>query len=155
VLDQLVAVRLLDRSTEIIATRRHQLRTRRDALMGRLATHLPGWSYRRPEGGVCLWVELEAPVSTALAQAALEHGVRLAPGPSFGMAGTMERYVRLPFTLPEPDLAEAVRRLAAANGDLTRPRPATLTAPPALVALLPGDHVPGVMAGPICPRVLS
>jgi DNA-binding transcriptional MocR family regulator len=134
VLDQLVAVRLLDRSTEIIATRRHQLRTRRDALMGLLATHLPGWSYRRPEGGVCLWVELEAPVSTALAQAALEHGVRLAPGPSFGMAGTMERYVRLPFTLPEPDLAEAVRRLAAANGDLTRPRPATLTAPPALVA---------------------
>jgi DNA-binding transcriptional MocR family regulator len=133
VLDQLVAVRLLDRSAEIIATRRQQLRSRRDALVSMLRAQLPGWSYTLPHGGVCLWVELEAPVSTALAHAALEHGVRLAPGPSFGVAGTMERYLRLPFTLPEPDLAEAVRRLAAASADLARARPAEWT-PPALVA---------------------
>jgi DNA-binding transcriptional MocR family regulator len=133
VLDQLVSLRLLDRSDQIIATRRAQLRSRRDTLVRLLRTHLPGWSYRIPDGGVCLWVELEAPVSTALAHAALEHGVRLAPGPSFGLAGTMERYVRLPFTLPEPDLEEAVRRLAAAAADLARARPAEWT-PPALVA---------------------
>jgi hypothetical protein len=34
----------------------------------------------------------------------------------------MERFVRLPFTLPEADLVEAVRRLAAARTDLDRPR---------------------------------
>ncbi len=78
-------------------------------------------------------MELEAPVSTALAYAALEHGVRLAPGPSFGVAGTMERFVRIPFTLPETDLVEAVRRLAAATADLARARPAEWT-PPSLVA---------------------
>jgi len=69
----------------------------------------------------------------AMLAAIAEHGVRLAPGPSFGVAGTMERYVRLPFTLPETDLTEAVRRLAAASADLARARPAEWT-PPALVA---------------------
>jgi DNA-binding transcriptional MocR family regulator len=133
VLDQLVAAHLLDRRAEVIPARRAQLRVGRDTLATLLRTHLPGWSFTLPTGGVSLWAELEAPVSTALAQAALEHGVRLAPGPSFGVAGTLERFVRLPFTLSEMDLAEAVRRLAAARADLTRARPAQWS-PPTLVA---------------------
>jgi aspartate/methionine/tyrosine aminotransferase len=48
--------------------------------------------------------------------------VRVAPGPRFGADGTMERFMRLPYTLPEADLVEAVRRLAAARADLDRPR---------------------------------
>ena len=47
--------------------------------------------------------------------------MRVAPGPRFGVDGTMERFLRLPFTLPEADLVEAVRRLAAARADLDRP----------------------------------
>jgi DNA-binding transcriptional MocR family regulator len=133
VLDQLVAAHLLDRRAEVIPARRAQLRARRDALATLLNAHLPGWSFKLPRGGVSLWVELDAPVSTALAQAALEHGLRLAPGPSFGVAGTLERFVRLPFTLSEMDLAEAVRRLAAASKDLARARPAQWS-PPSLVA---------------------
>jgi len=133
VLDQLVALHLLDRGPEVIALRREQLGTRRAALVGLLREHLPAWSFTVPAGGVCLWVELDAPGSTALAHAALEHGIRLAPGPSFGLAGTLERYIRLPFTLPELDLAEAVRRLAAASADLARARPAEWS-PPSLVA---------------------
>jgi len=86
-----------------------------------------------PAGGVCLWAELEAPVSTALAHAAHEEGVRLAAGPSFGVAGTLERFVRLPFTLPEDDLTEAVRRLAAAAANLDHSHPRERYAP-ALVA---------------------
>jgi DNA-binding transcriptional MocR family regulator len=133
VLDQLVASRLLERATEVVPTRREQLRSGRDTLDALLHTHLPGLTYRLPGGGVCIWAELEAPVSTALAHAALEHGVRLAPGPSFGLAGTLERFIRLPFTLPETDLVEAVRRIAAASADLARARPAEWT-PPSLVA---------------------
>ena len=133
VLDQLVALHLLDRGPEVIGLRREQLGTRRAALVGLLREHLPAWSFTVPAGGVCLWVELDAPGSTALAHAALEHGIRLAPGPSFGIAGTLERYIRLPFTLPELDLAEAVRRLAAASADLARARPAEWS-PPSLVA---------------------
>src|SRR5690606_34762838 len=133
VLDQLVAAALLDRATAVIATRRRELRERRDALMGALRQQLPQWTFTPPAGGISLWVEIDAPVSTALAQAAHEHGVRLAPGSLFGVEGTLERFVRLPFTLPGPDLVEAVRRLAAAHADLTRARPAAWT-PPSLVA---------------------
>jgi aspartate/methionine/tyrosine aminotransferase len=69
-------------------------------------------------------MELDGPVSTALAHAGLEHGVRLAPGPHFAADTVLERYLRLPFTLPEADLQEAVRRIAKARGDLDRARPA-------------------------------
>jgi DNA-binding transcriptional MocR family regulator len=133
VLDQLVAAALLDRAGEVIAARRRELRGQRDTLAKTLRQQIPQWTFTTPGGGVSLWVELDAPVSTALAQAAHEHGVRLAPGSLFGVAGTLERFVRLPFTLPEPDLVEAVRRLAAAHADLTRARPAAWT-PPSLVA---------------------
>jgi DNA-binding transcriptional MocR family regulator len=133
VLDQLVALRLLARSDEILSARRRQLTEQRDALVSAVRQHLPGWSTTVPLGGVCLWVELDGPVSTALAQAALAHGVRLAPGPRFGMDGTLERYVRLPFTLPSAQLHEAVRLIAAATAELDRARPAEWSTP-ALVA---------------------
>jgi DNA-binding transcriptional MocR family regulator len=86
-----------------------------------------------PHGGLCLWVELDAPVSSALARAVEEAGVRLAPGPRFGADGTMERFMRLPYTLPEADLVEAVRRLADARQSLDRPTVRPLRAP-AIVA---------------------
>jgi len=133
VLDQLVAAAMLDRAAEVLATRRRELRERRDILVGALRQQLPQWSFTPPRGGMSLWAELDAPVSTALAQAAHEHGVRVAPASLFGVAGTLERFIRLPFTLPGPDLVEAVRRLAAAHADLTRARPASWT-PPSLVA---------------------
>jgi hypothetical protein len=45
-------------------------------------------------------------------------GVHLAAGPRFGLDGTLERFLRLPFTLHEADLRECVLRLAAANREL-------------------------------------
>jgi DNA-binding transcriptional MocR family regulator len=129
VLDQLVAVRLLERSDEILPSRWAQLTEQRDALVAALRRHLPAWTVPVPPGGMSLWVELDAPVSTALAHAALTHGVRLAPGPRFGVDGTLERYVRLPFTLPSPDLVEVARLLEIAASDLDRARPAPWTTP--------------------------
>jgi DNA-binding transcriptional MocR family regulator len=120
VLDQLVAARLLGSREAVVAARRAQLLARRDALLGALAEHLPGWRCAVPSGGVCLWVELDAPVSSALARAVGERGVRVAAGPRFGTDGTMERFLRLPYTLPEDDLVEAVRRLALAREELDR-----------------------------------
>jgi DNA-binding transcriptional MocR family regulator len=104
--------------------RHQQLTAQRDALVRALADHLPGWRVRVPTGGVCLWAELDAPVSTALAHAALDHGVRVVPGPRFGVDGTLERFLRLPFTLPPAELELAVRGLAAAHADLDRAHPA-------------------------------
>jgi len=54
---------------------------------------------------------------------------RLAPGPRFGVDGTLERYVRLPFTLPATDLVEVARLLEIAAADLDRARPAPWTTP--------------------------
>jgi DNA-binding transcriptional MocR family regulator len=67
-----------------------------------------------PTGGLSLWTDLGAPVSSALVAAAARHGVLLAAGPRFGLDGAFERYVRLPYTLPEPQLDLAMERLAAA-----------------------------------------
>ena len=120
VLDQLVAVHLLADAATIVAERRVQLAAQRDALLGALAHRLPDWRVNVPRGGVTLWAELDGPVSSALARAAEEVGVRLAPGPRFGLDGTLERFLRLPFTLPAADLVEAVGRLAAVRYDLDR-----------------------------------
>jgi DNA-binding transcriptional MocR family regulator len=118
VLEQLIAVRLLAQREQIVAERRRQLRQRRDALVTALRAEMPEWTFRVPAGGVMLWAELDGPISTALAQAAEGAGVRLAPGPRFGLDGTLERFLRLPFSLPPAELAEAVRRIASARRDL-------------------------------------
>lgn len=120
VLDQLLAVRLLARAGEVIPARRTQLAVQRDALVAAVREHLPSWRVTVPSGGVTLWAELDGPVSSALARAVEPLGVRLAPGPRFGVDGTLERFVRLPFTQPVPELVDGVRRIAAARYDLDR-----------------------------------
>jgi hypothetical protein len=47
-------------------------------------------------------------------------GLRFTPGPRFAVDGAFERFVRLPFTLSEPDLERAVERLAQADRRLHR-----------------------------------
>ncbi|NJC69828.1 PLP-dependent aminotransferase family protein [Planosporangium thailandense] len=133
VLDQLVAVHLMAYRERVVAARRAQVAARRDTLVAALRAHLPGWRFAVPHGGLCLWVELDAPVSSALARAVEELGVRVAPGPRFGVDGTMERFLRLPYTLPEADLVEAVRRLARARENLDHAPVRPLRAP-AIVA---------------------
>jgi DNA-binding transcriptional MocR family regulator len=133
VLDQLVAAHLMGAREQVVAARRAQLTMRRDTLAAALRAHLAEWRFVVPHGGLCLWVELDAPVSSALARAAEELGVRVAPGPRFGVDGTMERFLRLPYTLPEADLVEAVRRLAQARENLDQAPVRPLRAP-AIVA---------------------
>ncbi|GIG72456.1 PLP-dependent aminotransferase family protein [Planosporangium flavigriseum] len=133
VLDQLVGAHLLGARQQVVAARRAELTARRDTLVAALRAHLPEWRFVVPHGGLSLWVELDAPVSSALARAVEELGVRVAAGPRFGADGTMERFLRLPYTLPEADLVEAVRRLAQARESLDRVPVRQLRAP-AIVA---------------------
>jgi DNA-binding transcriptional MocR family regulator len=133
VLDQLVAARLLRHADAVLSLRRSTLRSQRDALVAALRAELPEWRFRVPAGGMSLWVELDAPISGALSRSAESYGVRLAAGPRFGVDGTMERFLRLPYTLPPDQLADAVKRIAAARDDLDRPVRRAWE-PPALVA---------------------
>ncbi|MET9246422.1 PLP-dependent aminotransferase family protein [Nonomuraea sp. NPDC003709] len=115
VLEQLVVARLFDRLEETRAERRRTLRASRDALVSGLREHLPEWTFTVPRGGGTLWVRLNGPGATPLAEAAAHHGVRLAPGPWFGLEGTLEGYLRLPYTQPPQVLTEALTRIRAAR----------------------------------------
>ncbi|MDQ1154865.1 PLP-dependent aminotransferase family protein [Brevundimonas sp. SORGH_AS_0993] len=112
ILEQLAAVELLSDGGAALAARRPLLRARRDHLRARLAERLPDWVCPRPTGGLSLWVQLPAPISSALTIRAEAERLRLAAGPRFGVDGAFERRLRLPYTLPEPALDEAVARLA-------------------------------------------
>jgi DNA-binding transcriptional MocR family regulator len=135
VLDQLVTQYLMANLDEVLAARLPALRGTRDHLLRLVAEHFPGWTVSVPAGGLSLWADLGAPVSSALVTAAGQHGVLLAAGPRFGLDGAFERCIRLPYTLPEPGLAAAMQRLAAAWTSL----PATGT--PGLGWSLPSAEV--------------
>jgi DNA-binding transcriptional MocR family regulator len=123
-LEQLVALRLLDDLDAMLAERRRRLALRLEALADALTEELPEWTFTLPDGGLCLWVGLDRS-STSLVRPAAAAGVRIVPGPRFGIDGTLERFLRLPFVLPPATLREAVSRLAAAARDV--PRLAELT----------------------------
>jgi DNA-binding transcriptional MocR family regulator len=130
VLDQLVVLELLQHSEELLAARRASLRARLAALEAALREHCPDWRWTRPVGGLSLWVELAVPMSTALSQAASTVGIRLIAGPRFAADGTLERFVRLPFSLPEEQLVDAVRRLARARDDVHAGVPVSFSVAP-------------------------
>lgn len=113
ILDQLVATELLADESRIAPARTERLRAQRDALHDALARALP-WRVPLPAGGLSMWADLGAPVSTELAELALRHGVRVVPGPAFGVDGSFEDRLRLPFALPVAELEEGVARLTLA-----------------------------------------
>jgi DNA-binding transcriptional MocR family regulator len=124
VLEQLVSAELLRAPARILSAQRQRAERRLDALTTALRQHLPRWRWVRPAGGLSLWVELPEPGSETLAALALREGVRLAPGSRFGTPGVLDRFVRLPFSLPEARLEDAVERLAraAASGEVAAAR---------------------------------
>src|SRR5262249_44251430 len=56
VVSQAVAARLLPRAEEIRDSRRRQILERLEVMEERMARLLPEWSWRRPGGGLSLWV---------------------------------------------------------------------------------------------------
>ena len=117
VIEQLVAVSVFESLDAIVAERKVLLRARRSALVEALDQHAPTWKYSRPAGGLFLWVELPSPIATSLSVRARERGVHFTPGPRFGAAGLLDRYLRLPFTLPPDQLHHAVEVLASEAGE--------------------------------------
>ncbi|OBK76584.1 PLP-dependent aminotransferase family protein [Mycobacterium sp. 1164985.4] len=129
VLEQCAAARLLTRHDELLPERREILRSRRAYLLALLSRHLPDWEPGPGAGGMSLWVRLPAPMSTALSAAASRLGLELPAGPRFGVDGTLERFVRVPYALPEEQLSEAVELLARAWRSVTglsAPEPTTV-----------------------------
>ncbi len=113
-LEQLVATDLIGEGADLLEHRRTQLRASRDAALAAVGQHLPDWSVERPGGGMTLWCELPAALSSALVPRAERHDVLIAAGPSFAPEGGLDRFVRLPYTQPAHVLTDAVARLGLA-----------------------------------------
>ncbi|MEY9842967.1 PLP-dependent aminotransferase family protein [Streptacidiphilus sp. MAP5-3] len=123
IITQLTACLLLEKFDDLLSQRQAMLTTNRQGLVEALGKHLPDCTFTIPAGGLSLWVDLGARVSSRLALAAPQHGVQLLAGPRFGGEGTLENRTRLPFVHDPATAEEGVRRIAAALRDIT-PQPA-------------------------------
>jgi DNA-binding transcriptional MocR family regulator len=132
VLEQLLTAHLMAEGDEVAAARRPALAAARDHLLEQIADAFPQWSPSRPGGGLSLWVDLGRGASSRLTATARRRDVLLAAGPRFGLDGAFERYLRLPFTLPQDRMDEALDRLAAAWADLDRLDPGAEPEPSAV-----------------------
>lgn len=128
VLEQLVLVRLLGDSGEILDDNRARLRVQRDALVEAVREELPDWRFHPPTGGLALWCRLPGAHGTAVAVEAERHGAIIAPGPVFAAEGGLDSFVRIPWTRPPEELREAVRRISVAWAEV-RDRPTGRSTP--------------------------
>lgn len=130
-MEQLVAVELFDIFDDILVGHRARLRAQRDVLAAALREQVPQWRFRVPDGGLSLWCELPAGLSsTVLANEAASRGLHLATGTLFGTGHAFDDHLRLPFTLPEADLRAAVEVLAGLAEELAmRPSSAAPASP--------------------------
>ncbi|WEK59981.1 MAG: PLP-dependent aminotransferase family protein [Candidatus Microbacterium colombiense] len=118
-LEQCIAVELLDDMTALTSHVRERLRAGRAAVSAGLAG-IDGVDMPPTPGGLSTWLDLGAPLSTTLSLSAREHRLLLPPGPRFSTGGVLERRLRIPITLPPERTADAMARLRLAWDDLRR-----------------------------------
>lgn len=111
---QLVALNCLDGLDDRTARLRAELSERSDALGALVSTHLPGWTWTRPSGGLSLWCRLpDGGDGDDLARRAPGAGVAVLPGSSASVDDRFDDHVRLSFAAPVDQLRAGVERLAA------------------------------------------
>jgi DNA-binding transcriptional MocR family regulator len=106
--EQAVAAAVLADFGAVTAQRSTLLRGGRDSLAAVLAAELPEWRIPHVQGGVSLWIELDAALSSAVVMDVRSHGVLLSAGPRFSVDGGHDRHLRIPFTAPPDELQRAV-----------------------------------------------
>ena len=105
-LEQLACCWLLENAATLLPPRREMLKARRDMCETLMAEYFPRWRFSPPEGGLSFWVELPDMLATLFSARAESQGIHIGTGTRFGLEGAFDRYLRLPFTLPD----EALRR---------------------------------------------
>ena len=111
---QVIAARVLARAKELMALRRKQVRAGLEQATGMIAKHLPEWAYRRPAGGLSLWVRIPAGDVAELSEVALRRGVAIVPGTVNSPEGRWSDHLRLPFVAAPETMEEGIRRIADA-----------------------------------------
>lgn len=113
-LSQALGCTLLAHRAQICRMRSEQLTPRLDLLEELLRQRIPDWSWRRPEGGLSLWVRIPTDDAGAYAEQALRHGVAVVPGETLSPDGAHQDYLRLNYVVEQAQLDVAVERLATA-----------------------------------------
>jgi len=126
--EQAIATRLLAQFDDIVAQRSELLRAGRDSLVAAVRQRLPSWDVPEVHGGVSLWIELGAPLSSALVIEARSRGVLLSAGPRFSVEGGHERHLRVPFTAPPEEMVRAAGVLADAWASVRAGAPSSVVA---------------------------
>ncbi|ORI18210.1 hypothetical protein [Rhodococcus sp. 1168] len=119
-IEQAAAVRLFAVFDDIVAERVTGVRERRDLLVSRVATQLPDWTFRVPDGGLSLWCGLPQGLSSQdLVRRAATRDLLLVSGTRFGTGYAFDDRLILPFTRSASEIAAAVDVLAkVVAGDL-------------------------------------
>jgi DNA-binding transcriptional MocR family regulator len=116
VASQLLALELLERYDDLVASRRVSLARAAKEMARLLRLHVPDWTFDVPAGGLSLWVDTGVDADT-LAGHALRYGVTVAPGSSAAVCQDARTYLRLCFDRPALELESAVVRLRHAYED--------------------------------------
>jgi DNA-binding transcriptional MocR family regulator len=111
---QCIATHILAQSEKVKRTRRKQVGATLDLIVGLIAKHLPGWTFRRPQGGLVLWLRMPEGDANELAQVALRHGVAIVPGSLTSPEGGWADHVRVPLVPDEALMTDAFGRLGQA-----------------------------------------
>ena len=119
IVEQLASADLLRQADTVLPARRDLLRARRELVSSLLQEQLPDWTASPCHGGMSMWMRLPAPMSSALSAAASRMGLVIPAGPRFGVDGTLERFIRVPFTQPDERLHQSVAVLAQAWRSVT------------------------------------
>ncbi|MUL79234.1 PLP-dependent aminotransferase family protein [Mycolicibacterium sp. CBMA 226] len=119
IVEQLASADLLRQADTVLPARRDMLRARRELVSSLLQEQLPDWTASPCHGGMSMWMRLPAPMSSALSAAASRMGLVIPAGPRFGVDGTLERFIRVPFTQPEDRLHDSVAVLTQAWRSVT------------------------------------
>lgn len=114
VVSQALAVRLLGKVDAIRESRRALISERLELVSRQIARRLPGWTWRRPAGGLSLWVKLPRGNAAQFAAVASRHGVSVVPGSTCSPRGAYPEFLRIPFVQEPEAIREGVRRLAGA-----------------------------------------
>jgi DNA-binding transcriptional MocR family regulator len=113
VVDQLYALRLLDREAEARVQRRAMLVDRLRSAQDIVVRHFPSWSWAAIKGGSSLWVETGMD-ALAVAEVAKRVKVKLVAGPSFSSYHGQRSMLRLPIWHTPDQLDHGLAAVAAA-----------------------------------------
>nr|WP_318382542.1 PLP-dependent aminotransferase family protein [uncultured Enterobacter sp.] len=111
VLEQLATCWLMENAGQFLPARREMLSARRDMCAALIHERFPLWQLAQPQGGLSFWIELPDAMATLFATRAESVGINLGAGTRFGLQGAFDRYLRMPFTLPDETLRAAFMTL--------------------------------------------